>query len=116
MRTTIASWLLLTLLAGSVLASPPSRVTGPEQRITIKVTSKGFEPAIGRARAGSPIILVVTRTTDRTCATELVIRDRKIRRSLPLNRAVEIRLALEKPGRLRIACGMDMVSGTLIVQ
>jgi plastocyanin domain-containing protein len=54
--------------------------------------------------------------TDRTCVTELVIKDRNIRQALPLKRAVEIRLGPEKAGKLRFACGMDMVSGTLVVE
>jgi plastocyanin domain-containing protein len=114
---TIIPLLLLSLFAiGQAPAAPASRAAKAEQRVTIKVTSKGFEPATIRLKAGVPTVLVVTRMTDKTCATELVIKDRKIRQSLPLKRAVEIRLGAEKAGRLRFACGMDMVSGTLVVE
>ena len=117
MKTTI---LLLLLLSLSVNAPTPA-VAAPgaaraEQRVKIRVTSKGFEPAMVRLKAGVPTVLVVTRTTDRTCATELVIPSRKIRQALPLRRPVEIRLGPEKAGRLRFACGMDMVLGTLVVE
>ncbi len=113
MKTALMS--LALLLAGSALASPaPGKPA--EQRVQVTVTSKGFEPASIPVKAGSPVLLVVTRTTDRTCAKELVIADRKIRKPLPLNRPVEIRLAAVKPGSLRFACGMGMVSGTLVVQ
>jgi plastocyanin domain-containing protein len=109
--------LLLSLfVSGHALAAPAVGAAKPEQRITIKVTSKGFEPSTIRLKAGRPIVLVVTRMTDKTCVTELVIKDRKIRQALPLKRAVEIRLGPEKAGKLRFACGMDMVSGTLVVE
>jgi len=116
MKTIIPLLLLSLLASGQALASPAPGAAGAEQRRAIKVTSKGFEPAMIRLKAGSPIVLVVTRTTDRTCVTDLVIKDRKIRRALPLKRAVEIRLGPEKAGRLRFACGMDMVSGTIVVE
>ena len=51
----------------------------------------------------------------RTCAKALVIASRKIRKDLPLNRAVEIRLAAEKPGTLRFAYPMDMIAGEIVV-
>ena len=117
---TIIPLLLLSLLSllasGQAAAVPAAAAVRPEQRISIKVTSKGFEPSTIRLKAGRPTVLVVTRMTDKTCATELVIKDRKIRQALPLKRAVEIRLGPEKPGRLRFACGMDMISGTLLVE
>jgi plastocyanin domain-containing protein len=116
MKTIIPLLLLSLLASGQAHAAPAPRATSREQRVTIKVTSKGFEPATIRVKAGRPIVLVVTRMTDRTCATELVIKERKIRQPLPLKRAVEIRLGPEKPGKLRFACGMDMVSGTLVVE
>jgi plastocyanin domain-containing protein len=116
MKVPISLLLLSLFVSGQVLAAPAVAATKPEQRVTIKVTSKGFEPATIRVKAGRPTVLVVTRMTDKTCVTELVIKDRKIHQSLPLNRAVEIRLGPEKAGRLRFACGMDMVSGTLVVE
>jgi plastocyanin domain-containing protein len=115
MKTTILLLLLSLFVTGHAAAAAP-RAAGAEQRVKIRVTSRGFEPATIRLKAGIPIVLVVTRTTDRTCATELVIQERRIRRALPLKRAVEIRLGPEKAGRLRFACGMDMVSGTLVVE
>ena len=86
-----------------------------ERRIEISVTDNGFEPTPIKVKKGEPLKLVVTRKTDRTCAKALVIASRKIRRDLPLNRAVEIRLAAEKPGTLRFACPMDMIAGEIVV-
>lgn len=115
MKPTVALLLLVALLATGTPASAVSS-RGTEQRIQVTVTSKGFEPATIPVRVGQPVVLVVTRTTDRTCAKEFVIADRKLRKALPLNRAVEIRFVAEKPGPVRFACGMGMVAGKLVVE
>jgi plastocyanin domain-containing protein len=112
-----AGWaVVIALAAGAALASPATKAKAPEQRVQVTVTSRGFTPATIPARVGRPVVLVVTRTTDRTCAKEIVIAERKIRKELPLNRAVEIRLVPEKRGPLAFSCGMGMVSGALVVQ
>lgn len=86
------------------------------QVIKLSVTSSGFVPAQVKVKAGRPVKLVITRKTDRTCATEVVIKDYRIRKALPLNRAVEIVFTPTKPGTIRYACAMDMIAGSLVVQ
>jgi plastocyanin domain-containing protein len=115
MTHTLALLLPLALLTTGTPASA-SGPKGAEHRIPIVVTSNGFEPALIPVKAGQPVVLVVTRTTDRTCVKEFVIADRKIKKALPLNRAVEIRFTAVKPGTVRFACGMDMVAGKLVVE
>ena len=65
--------------------------------------------------SGEPLKLVVTRTTDETCAKEIVLQDYGINQELPLNKAVTIALTPTKSGELKYACGMGMVSGVLPV-
>jgi plastocyanin domain-containing protein len=115
MKSIVAALLLTSLVVVNPVTSSAARVKAKEQRIEVSVTSKGFEPASIPVKAGAPIVLVVTRKTDRTCATALVMASRKIRKDLPLNKAVEIRLAAEKPGTLRFACPMDMIAGEIVV-
>jgi plastocyanin domain-containing protein len=115
MKTMLGSVLLLTLLAGAAMArAVPSR--SAEQRVAIQVTGQGFVPATVKVKAGRPVVLVVTRTTDKTCAKEIVIGERKIHERLPLNRAVEIRFTPRKAGTLRYSCGMDMIAGKVVVE
>ena len=85
-------------------------------RIAISVTENGFEPATVTVPAGKPVTLVVTRTTSKTCATELVMPAHGINRELPLGQAVEITFTPVKPGELSYACAMDMYKGKVIVQ
>jgi plastocyanin domain-containing protein len=87
-----------------------------EQRVKITVTQKGFEPAVVTVRAGRPVVLLVTRKTDRTCATELVLKAHGIDEKLPLNQTVEIRFTPERSGTLEYACGMDMYKGKIVVR
>ncbi len=84
--------------------------------IEIAVTSDGFTPANVKVKAGETVKLVVTRKTDRTCAKEIVIRDFGVNQPLPLDKAVTVEITPQKPGKVRYACAMDMVAGTLTVE
>ena len=105
---------VLAVLTVAPHAAATVPTAGQEQRIAIEVTRKGFEPATVHVRAGRPVVLVVTRRVEKTCAKEIVINARNVRQALPLDQAVEIRLNSKKPGTLRYACGMDMLAGTLV--
>ena len=51
---------------------------------------QGFHPDRIPAHAGEPLTLVVTRTTDETCGTEILVPALGVDRMLPLNEKVEI--------------------------
>jgi plastocyanin domain-containing protein len=104
----------LGLLAGCASGSRPGAAA--DGRIAISVTENGFEPATVTVPVGKPVTLVVTRTTTKTCATELIMASQGIRRDLPLGQAVEITFTPDKPGELSYACEMDMYSGKIIVK
>lgn len=108
-------WCLAGLLGVLGCASKPEPRL-PAGAIAIAVTEKGFEPAVVRVPIGKPVTLVVTRKTDKTCATEFVIAEENVKRDLPLGRAVEISFTPKQVGEIRFACGMDMVSGKVIVE
>jgi plastocyanin domain-containing protein len=113
MQSKLFAAALVLALAAPVasLAAPP-----PVQAIEIQVTGEGFVPANIKVKKGQPVRLVVTRKTDRTCATEIVIRDQGINRKLPLNQPVTVEFTPVKSGQLRYACGMDMISGVIVVE
>jgi plastocyanin domain-containing protein len=122
-----ASIVVLAALPTAVLAQhdhgtghqPPAAAPAVQQAgraIDIQVTGDGFVPDHIRVRQGQKVRLVVTRKTDRTCATEIVIRDQGINRKLPLNQPVTVEFTPTKTGQLRYACGMDMISGVLVVE
>lgn len=107
--------LAVTLLAG---VAPVNAAPAPkgEKRVVLTVTKNGFEPASVRLKAGQPVRLVVTRRVERTCATDIVLKDYGIRRPLPLNKPVEVSFTPKKAGAVRYACAMDMIAGSLVVE
>jgi plastocyanin domain-containing protein len=80
------------------------------------VTSDGFVPARAKVKVGQPVTLRVTRKVDRTCATDIVIKDYDINKPLPNGQTVEVTFTPAKAGSIRFACPMDMISGELIAE
>jgi plastocyanin domain-containing protein len=56
------------------------------------------------------------RTTDNTCAKEVVFPEFGIKRELPLNQSIVVTLNPKKNGEFRFTCGMNMMRGSLVVQ
>jgi plastocyanin domain-containing protein len=112
--------LALAVLAVASLSAWPAAAAAPESRnvqvVELTVTSKGFEPAVVTVKAGKPVKLVVTRKTERTCATEIVMKDLGVNQPLPYEKPVTVVVTPKGPGSYRFACGMDMVAGVLKVQ
>lgn len=96
-------------------ASAPVTKNGV-QLVDLTVTSKGFEPANVKVKAGQPVRLLVTRKTDKTCATELVMEDLGINQPLPLDTPVTVEFTPSESGTLRYACAMDHIGGLVTVQ
>lgn len=84
--------------------------------IKIMVTEKGFEPLIIKSKANEEVSLTITRTTDSTCAREMVIPSLKIKQALPLNKAVTVNLGKLQKGEIKFSCGMDMYKGVINAQ
>jgi plastocyanin domain-containing protein len=113
--------LAVALVAFPALAAETSHSTSQRkgaaaQVVEISVTGKGFEPAAAKVKAGRPVKLVVTRKTERTCATEIVVKDYGVNQPLPLGQAVEVHFTPKKAGPVRYACAMDMIAGVLNVE
>lgn len=86
------------------------------QIIQVSVTEKGFEPDKINVKPGTYVILKVTRKTESTCATEIKISEMKLKKDLPLNKEVSIDVGIIKKGKIKYACGMNMITGFLIVE
>jgi plastocyanin domain-containing protein len=103
---------LAALLAAA--AAPASAGEKPKpQVVKLAVTQDGFAPEKVTVKAGQPVKLVVTRQVERTCATEIVMKDFGVSQPLPLGKPVEVTVTPRKAGAYRFACGMDMIGGTL---
>ena len=104
--------------AAAPTAKPAAAPAGKSgvRTVELTVTSKGFEPADVKVKAGQPVRLVVTRKTDKTCATEIVLDDLGINQPLPLNTPVTVEFTPSDSGTLRYACAMNHISGIVTVQ
>jgi len=101
-----------------LVAACDSTAEAPESgpvRHEIEVDAEGYHPDRVEARAGEPVTLVFTRTTDDGCGQELVIADHDIERELPLNEPVEVTFT-PAAGEIAFACGMDMYRGAVVVR
>ncbi len=85
------------------------------QTATVEITGNGFEPSSLKLKAGAPAKVTFVRKADETCAKEIVIKEYKIERKLPLNEPVTVEFTPHK-GEFTFACGMDMIKGKLIVE
>ncbi len=109
----------LALLAALVLAVPAARAAdklpAKARTIELAVTDAGLAPAQVQVAKGEAVHLGITRKTDKTCMTEVVIADLTQKQPLPLNKTVYVDFTAAKSGSFRILCGMGMEYGKLMV-
>lgn len=105
----------LVLFSACKSSGTANRAQGA-QVVQIAVTQEGFVPSSVKVSKGQPVKLVITRKTERTCATEIVIKDYGIDQKLPLNQPVEVVFTPTKSGTVQYACGMNMIKGQLEVE
>src|SRR5262252_4794569 len=91
----------------AVTAQGPTKVT---------VDDHGFTPSEVHVEKGKPLSLVFTRTTDKTCATEVVFPELKLKKDLPLKTPVSIDVPTEQARTLAFQCGMGMYKSAVVIQ
>ena len=104
----LAAALIWVPLAHAAAPKPAARV------VALSVTEKGFEPAKLKVKKGEDLELLVTRKTEHTCATAIVLQG--VETQLPLGKPVSIKLTPGETGTIKYACPMGMISGALIVE
>ncbi|ATB42572.1 Lead, cadmium, zinc and mercury transporting ATPase [Cystobacter fuscus] len=95
----------------------PAAKPGEPRTIALTITEKGYEPSPITLQQGQPVKLVLTRTTEQTCATEIVLDEYNINTPVPLNQPVEVAFTPTKTGKLVYGCAMGkMISGVFMVE
>jgi plastocyanin domain-containing protein len=87
--------------------------------LRVRAGEHGFSPTsmmLPKGAAGSLATVTFVRTTDQTCATEVVFPDLDIKKALPLNTPVTIDVPSDAPRTLSFQCGMGMYKGALVVR
>lgn len=116
MRTLLAA-VSIALLAAASGACKAKPAAPPEVKDLVNVTvdEDGFKPDQIPAKRDRALTLVFKRTTDKTCATSVVIASERINKELPLNTPTSVTFIPEKAGDIHFACPMNMVTGTIRV-
>jgi hypothetical protein len=107
----------LALGSGTAACKKSDASTGPSADVT--AGEHGFTPSSFEVPAGGPgshATVTFVRTTDKTCATEVVFPDLNIQRDLPLNQVVAVELPSDTAKRLSFQCGMAMYKGAVVVR
>ncbi len=107
----------LPALAGADQKHGSASSSSKSQTLEIAVTESGFVlTSGGTVKVGEPVKLIVTRKTDQTCATEILIQDYGIKQALPLNKPVEVTFTPKKAGPIHYTCGMGMAGPAIVAQ
>jgi plastocyanin domain-containing protein len=124
MRATAA--LLLVLFVGckreqpapapAPAAKPVASVEVKGRRVDVTAGANGFQPSTVTVKQGEPTTVVFTRTTDETCATEVVFPEIKLKKDLPLNQQVAVELPVDTSRTLAFQCGMGMFKSKVVIQ
>ena len=104
---------LLTVVALAALAG--CAPAGPKE-VLVSVTDTGFQPNAITIKRGQAAVLVMTRKSDQTCATEAIFAETGRKYDLPLNPPVRIDLTGVSPGTVHYSCGMNMEHGTVVIE
>jgi hypothetical protein len=92
----------------------PTAPTKLEGRVAVAVTEEGFVPSRIPAKQGTPITLVITRKTEKTCANEILFKGQEGKTDLPLNKPVEVTYTPKASGEIKFGCAMGMMIGGVL--
>jgi plastocyanin domain-containing protein len=95
--------------------SIPPAAPGVQQTKVI-VDAKGFTPSDVKVEKGKPASLVFVRTTDSTCAKQVVFPELKLEKELPLNTPVKVDVPTSEARTLTFQCGMAMYKSSVLIQ
>lgn len=83
--------------------------------IAVTADGDGFKPSSVKLAKGQKATLVFTRTTDETCATEVVFPELDIKKPLPKGQPVSISIPTDKEQTLAFQCGMGMYKSSVVI-
>ena len=108
---------LVALVTFATLAC--SNSTAASCPTCITVNEQGFVPnkiTLTKGAPGSKQTLTFTRTSDDTCARDVVFPDLSIKEPLPLNKPVAVAMPTDTARTLTFQCGMGMFKSSVVVQ
>jgi plastocyanin domain-containing protein len=116
-----ASAAVLALLAACSSCKRDAGASGAPSKgpvamsVNVEANEKGFTPSSFDLQKGSPATLIFRRTSDATCATQVVFPELKITKDLPLMVPVPIDVPTGEARTLTFQCGMGMFKGKAVI-
>ena len=115
-RLFAAAMLGLVFTAAASAQKTTKAVKAKVQTAKVVINEQGYAPERFSLRRGVPAKVTFLRTTDKTCATEIVFPAFGINRPLPLFQRVTVNFTPKRTGEFGFTCGMNMMRGKLIVR
>jgi len=116
MKTTNTAWFFTALAFSMTLACNKSDAAGKQGAggTSVIADDHGYTPSSIDVPVDKPTAVTFTRTTDDTCAKEVVFPELKINEPLPLNKPVTITIPAGPARTLTFQCGMGMFKGKVV--
>ena len=80
------------------------------------IVDGGYKPASIKIKKGKTTTLMITRIDQNSCLEDIILPDFKIKKYLPLNEEVKIKITPKDSGEFPFHCGMNMYHGKIIVE
>lgn len=84
--------------------------------LTVIADEKGFHPSSLELKKGGPGQVTFMRTSDKTCAKEIISKELDINKELPLNKAVTVDIPTDKDRTITFTCGMGMFESRMVIR
>lgn len=97
-------------------SSAPAPVADEPGTTRVVANEKGFSPNSIQLAKGESATLIFTRTTDSTCARDIVFPELDINKPLPLNEPVKLEIPTGEARSLTFQCGMGMYKSSVVIQ
>lgn len=109
---------LVLALAAPALGCKKDGETPPAGKTIVAVTAddKGFTPSAVDVKQGEPTAIGFTRTSDDTCATEVVFPELDLKKSLPKDKTVYVVVPTDTARTYTFTCGMGMYKSSVVIK
>ena len=120
MRLQLVSVVVLAAVGAGACKAADKRQTGgkggePSSSARITVDDNGFTPSSISLKKGDKGELTFTRTSDDTCAKDVVFPDLNVKKDLPLREPVTILVPTDKDRTFKFTCGMGMYESSVVI-